>query len=96
MRNNDLAQRLQRLFAESGDAHHQAYIETNGDDPEWPIWYAAYLKDKLGMMLSTSFTQSELVYLLLDVEKKRQAISPVAEWTEYYTRYFMKDLPKEA
>ena len=38
----DLAGQLENLFHEVGEAHHQAYIETDGADPEWPLWYADY------------------------------------------------------
>jgi hypothetical protein len=31
-----LAGQLEDLFHEVGEAHHQAYIETDGADPEWP------------------------------------------------------------
>src|SRR3954471_10797358 len=43
----DLGRQLEGLFHEVGEAHHQAYIETDGADPEWPLWYADYLRDKL-------------------------------------------------
>ena len=39
----DLTGQLEGLFREVGEAHHQAYIETDGADPEWPLWYAEYL-----------------------------------------------------
>lgn len=42
MDQTDLAQQLEGLFNEVGEAHHQAYIETDGADPEWPLWYADY------------------------------------------------------
>lgn len=34
---------LASLLRETGQAHHQAYIDTDGDDPEWPRWYAGLL-----------------------------------------------------
>ena len=40
-----LAQQLEELLRETGEAHHQAYIETDGADPEWPLWYADYLRE---------------------------------------------------
>ena len=54
MTEEDLARQLEELFREVGEAHHQAYIETDGDDPEWPLWYADYLRDKL----ARSWTQT--------------------------------------
>ena len=40
----DRAGQLKGLLREVGEAHHQAYIETDGADPEWPLWYADYLR----------------------------------------------------
>jgi NAD(P)H-hydrate epimerase len=33
--------RLAKLLREVADAHHDAFIATGGEDPEWPRWYAA-------------------------------------------------------
>jgi hypothetical protein len=38
MMETDLARQLEDLFHEVGEAHHQAYIETDGVDQEWPLW----------------------------------------------------------
>ena len=35
MLETDVACRLEGLFHEVGEAHHQAYIETDGADSEW-------------------------------------------------------------
>jgi hypothetical protein len=31
---------LETLFQEAGKAHHEAFIDTGGEDLEWPAWYA--------------------------------------------------------
>jgi len=49
---------LEDLFRETGEAHHQAHIETNGADPEWPLWYAEYLRERLAPLSDTSFTKT--------------------------------------
>jgi hypothetical protein len=43
MTDANLNQQLQELFREVGKTHHQAYIETDGADPEWPLGYANFL-----------------------------------------------------
>ena len=86
----DLAQQLEELFYEVGRAHHQAYIETDGADPEWPLWYADYLRDKLAPLLDASFTKSELVYLLLLVAKEQPLRAPGANWARYYAKFFIE------
>src|SRR5215207_621925 len=53
METDDLARQLEGLFHEVGEAHHQAYIETDGADPEWPLWYADYLRGRGSEIYST-------------------------------------------
>jgi hypothetical protein len=84
-----LAQQLEGLFREAGEAHHQAYIETDGADPEWPLWYADYLRERLDALLDANFTQSELVYLLLLVANEQPLRAPGANWARYYTKFFI-------
>jgi hypothetical protein len=85
----DLAQHLEELFRETGEAHHQAYIETDGADPEWPLWYADYLRERLGALLDANFTRSELVYLLVLVAHEQPLSAPGANWARYYARTFI-------
>ena len=85
----DLTGRLEGLFREVGEAHHQAYIETDGADPEWPLWYADYLQERLAPLLDASFTKSELVYLLLRVANEQPLNAPGANWARYYARFFI-------
>jgi hypothetical protein len=86
----DLARRLEELFRETGEAHHQAYIETDGADPEWPLWYAEYLHVRLAPLLAASFTKSELVYLLIWVANEQPLDAPGADWARYYADFFMQ------
>ncbi len=86
----DLTTELEGLFREVGEAHHQAYIEMDGVDPEWPLWYAGYLLDRLTPVLDASFTKSELVYLLIRVANEQPLEAPGANWAKYYARYFIR------
>jgi hypothetical protein len=89
MAGTDLAQQLEELFREARAAHHQAYIETDGADPEWPLWYADYLRERLGAHLDVSFTRSQLVYLLILVAGEQPLNAPGANWARYYARFFI-------
>ena len=86
----DLAGRLEDLFRETGEAHHQAYIETDGADPEWPLWYADYLRERLGALLDASFIKSEFVHMLVLVANEQPLKAPGANWARYYARYFIR------
>jgi hypothetical protein len=89
MAGTDLAQQLEELFREAGEAHHRAYIETDGADPEWPLWYADYLRERLGALLGATFTRSQLVYLLILVASEQPLNAPGANWARYYARFFI-------
>lgn len=85
-----LAQTLEGLFAATADAHHAAFIETDGDDPEWPLWYAQNLVDQLNDLLGANLTTSELVYLIVLVDKERDASAPGADWKKYWATFFLE------
>ena len=89
MRETDLAQQLEGLFYEVGEAHHQAYIETDGADPEWPLWYADFLRERLGTLLGANFTKSELVHMLVLVANEQPLKAPGANWARYYAKKFI-------
>lgn len=74
------------LFREAGEAHHAAYSETDGADPDWPIWYAGYLQPRLSAALNAKFTKSELVYLLVSLDREVQRQAPGANWHAYYAK----------
>lgn len=83
-------EQLENLFSEVAKAHHAAYIDTDGAHPDWPIWYAEYLRDRLAELLDASFTQSELVYLLVGFDRELQQTAPGAKWQRFYARKFLE------
>jgi hypothetical protein len=83
--------RLVALFHETGQAHHAAYAETDGDDPDWPIWYAGFLVDRLPEILNNEITRSELVYSLVLLSRQQSQLADKTEWPEYYARYFIEN-----
>ena len=85
----DLVQRLSELFKETGQAHHQAFIEVDGNDPDWPLWYADHMREPLGECLNATFTKTELVYLFVLADKEHGLRAPGAKWPPYYARFFI-------
>ena len=83
------------LMRESGKAHHKAYLITDGEDDEWPIWYADYLQQPLGRLFSMTFTRSQIVYCLMSVEFERQAVDPNLDWPGYYADHFIAHFATE-
>jgi hypothetical protein len=85
----NLRDRLTELFRQAGPAHHKAFIQTDGNDPEWPIWYADHLHDALEKLLNTNFTRSEIIALLVQADKSHRREAPRQEWSEFYADFFM-------
>jgi len=94
MDNEPLKSTLTELFRRSGPAHHQAYIHTNGDDPEWPLWYAEYLQADLQSLIGVEMTRSEMVYWMVRLYKEHQAHAPHSPWPEFYADYFIRHLDR--
>ncbi len=81
---------LEELFRDAGQAHHEAFIDTDGEDLEWPSWYAEYMIGRISSLLGAKFSQSELIYLLVWAEKERGLRSPGADWARFYARFFIE------
>ena len=43
----DRSEQIAQLLLQTGQAHHAAYFEADGADPDWPLWYAEYLQKRL-------------------------------------------------
>jgi hypothetical protein len=76
------------LLREVSETHHQVYRITDGEDPDWASWYANWLIDlsELPNLLGRKPVRSELVYLLVLLDKEiteRQIAEP---WQQYYAR----------
>jgi hypothetical protein len=85
-----LIDELASLLNETAEAHHKAFAATEGEDPDWPIWYAEYLLEKMRQMLNAKFTKSELIYLLVLAEKENGVIAPGAYWPRFYARSIIR------
>ncbi|HET9807820.1 MAG TPA: hypothetical protein VFP49_13020 [Nitrososphaeraceae archaeon] len=57
-------------MVETAEAYHKAFSATEDEDPDWPIWYADHLLDNMRKLLKANFTKSELIYLLVKVDKE--------------------------
>ncbi len=72
------------LLKSTGQAHHQAFLATDGADPDWPIWYADYLHDKLRDEFGLEFTKSQLIYCLMHADIEHQARASDSDWPQFY------------
>ena len=63
---------MSQLFRNTAQAHHTAFSATDGADPDWPIWYADHLRDKINNLLGSTLTRSQLIYCLMFVDFERR------------------------
>lgn len=92
--NEERKQRTETITAllhQAGVAHLATHRETNGDDPEWPIWYADYLLENgLETLLNAKLLKSDLIYLLVLVDKQQKSEAPGSHWEKYYADFFVR------
>ena len=82
--NTELRDGIGQLLLDTGHAHHKAFEVTDGADPEWPIWYAEYTKDTFAEQFGMYFSQSQLIYCLMNASFEHEARAPDTEWPEFY------------
>jgi hypothetical protein len=78
------ASELADLFIEVGKHHHGAYIESDGVDPEWPVFYAAYLQTKLWDRLGVLLTRSELIHVMVGADLAIKSGEAGGDWATFY------------
>jgi hypothetical protein len=79
---------ISQLLHEAGETHHRVYRIVDGDDPDWASWYADWLINlsELPQLLGVRPVRSELVYMLVSLDKQYTAESPGEPWEDYYAR----------
>ena len=83
---------LAALIAETADRHHEAFIESDGADPDWALWYAGYLQARLWDRAGRLPSRSELVYLLVAAERAHAASGSDEPWATTYARSILAAL----
>lgn len=78
------------LLRETARAHHQAFLATDGEDPEWPVWYADYLQGPLGEALEVALARGELAGALVEADRAYRAQAPEEPWPLFYARALLR------
>lgn len=84
--NTEMTAGIAALLRDTGNAHHAAFQGVNGEDPEWPIWYADFARDRLRDDFGLDYTKSQLIYCLMRADLEHQARAPNSDWAEFYAR----------
>ena len=78
------------LLHKAGEEHLVTHKETNGDDPDWAIWYAGYLLENgFAGLLDAKLVKSDLIYLLVLVDKQQKCEAPSVNWEKFYVDFFV-------
>jgi hypothetical protein len=74
------------LLHEAGETHHLVYRIVDGEDPDWASWYADWLLklSELPRLLATVPVRSELVWMLVELDKDYTAASAETPWPDWY------------
>ena len=74
------------LLHEAAEAHHRVYRITDGSDDDWASWYADWLTklSELPELLGVAPVRSELVYMLVQLDKDFVASQPGEPWERHY------------
>jgi hypothetical protein len=76
------------LLHEAGETHHRVYRIVEGADDDWASWYAEWLikLSELPALLGVTPVRSELIYVLVGLDKQYTAEAPGEPWEPYYAR----------
>jgi hypothetical protein len=76
------------LLHEVAELHHRVYRIVEGADDDWASWYADWLINlsELPALLGVTPVRSELIYVLVGLDKRYTAEGPDGHWEPYYAR----------
>jgi hypothetical protein len=89
---------VQRLLTEAAETHHRVYRIVDGNDPDWASWYAEWLINlsELPVLLGRRPVRSELVYLLVKLDKEFTAQPRPDGWEPFYAGVIAATLGTDA
>jgi hypothetical protein len=84
----DTLEKISALLREASETHHRVFRIVDGADDDWASWYAQWLIDlsELPDLLGTKPVRSELIYLLVGLDKRFTAEPAGEPWEVYYAR----------
>jgi len=76
------------LLHRAAETHHVVYGIVDGADDDWASWYGDWLVrlSELPRVLDTTPVRSELVYLLVRLDKEYAERKPAEAWEAFYAR----------
>jgi hypothetical protein len=86
MEDQPRVEQIGALLHEAAETHHRVFRITDGADDDWASWYADWLTElsELPELLGAAPIRSELVYMLVKLDKDYVAEQPSEQWEHYY------------
>jgi hypothetical protein len=80
------AERIVSLLKEAAETHHIVYRIVDGNDADWASWYADWLINlsELPDLLGARPVRSQLVYELVDLDRRYNQEKPGRAWEVFY------------
>jgi hypothetical protein len=87
-RMDDREAKIAALLHEAGETHHRVYRIVDGEDLDWASWYADWLirLSELSQILGTTPVRSELVWMLVTLDRDYSETKPDEAWPDWYAR----------
>jgi hypothetical protein len=84
----DRLRKISDLLHEAAETHHVVYRITDGADDDWASWYSDWLirLSELPDLLGRTPVRSELVSLLVALDREHGQTSPDERWEDFYAR----------
>ena len=88
-------EQISALLHETGGTHHRVFRIVDGADDDWASWYAQWLNDlsELPDLLGARPVRSELIYVLVSLDKQYTADNPAESWESYYALRIASHFP---
>src|SRR5690348_5524591 len=85
-------EQISGLLHEAGETRHRVFRIVDGADDDWASWYAQWLIDlsELPDLLAARPVRSELIYLLVSLDRQYTAEVPGEPWEIYYARQILR------
>ena len=88
--------KVAELLHEAAETHHVVYRIVDGADEDWASWYRDWLArlSELPQLLGAPLVRSELVYLLVGLDREYVERQPSEAWETYYARAIVEHFSK--
>jgi hypothetical protein len=89
---NETVRSVSEVLHEAGETHHQVFRIVDGADDDWASWYADWLINlsELPQLLGKKPIRSELVYMLVRLDKEYLRRKPNQRWEDCYANELLQ------